>query len=466
MGIQLNSLAKITPSGGVSLTNSLFQPSALTGACASLVLAIWNNRNESVQKELDKCINVDKKFTDFKLTPFHLAALKENGAAMEALLKAGANIDAKDWKGYTALHHLALKGNTKAVSLLIKRGADPKIRNDLGGTYADLLRFNAPFRKDDFPLDRTLFSAQLKDPVVMQDTCIPKDAKTVGEMAARPEALFESWYEKPQKSDLWGIHKYAQLVYRDKYPEFKRNPPALEVLPVQVANKPRGTFCGLFAKDLIKKGDIIAEYTGEMITEEARENLENVDYLEADFPAIDSRVFRSAASMANDGFPNSSALPVGFSYLDVQGVDGISQRRFLVALEDIQPGEQITQNYGSQHPLKNTYSRFEFRLDAIREFFKEKDAWKKMMDSFPALTSQTISGEGYFEVMGLVEKGMYLFDTQPTLAWMIDEGLITRKDLNLFRKTAKNSEIAARIMRKGVLDHFIEPVLKMKEKDL
>ncbi len=455
MSNQLNSLVNIPSSGAVSVYSALnpfFQPGSLSGACASLATAIWNNKNiDRIKQEIDKCITPDKKFTEYKLTPFHLAAIQENGQAMEALLQAGARIDAKDWKEYTALHHMALKGNTQAVSALLKRGAKPELRNAHGSTYADLLRFNAPFRKPDsnFVLNPALFSAHTVDRAAMEPSCLPKGVRISEEVVAKPEALFGMWSVQLQFEPFPGQKKFHHFLLEEKYQPFKQKPPALRVAPVKFDDEKKPieeSFCGLFADSPIKKGDIIAEYTGEMITEEAKARLKNMEYLESDFPAIDSIKYRSPASMANDGFPNAGVLNWGFTDSDIKGIDGLPVRKILIAHEDIQPGEQIVINYGPGHLIKHSsLNHIEMRRAAMREFFA-KNSWEELISKIELYSSQ--SKEEHFTALIYQEKVNYLFDTPSELRWFLEEGLMTQKDIELIKESAKKSLVISQVYQK------------------
>ncbi|KAJ0394656.1 hypothetical protein P43SY_007941 [Pythium insidiosum] len=56
------------------------------------------------------------------------------------VLSLGANVDAQDTQGNTALHHAVLSDLGMAVRMLLDRGADPKIPNKDGKTPLDLAR--------------------------------------------------------------------------------------------------------------------------------------------------------------------------------------------------------------------------------------------------------------------------------------------------------------------------------------
>lgn len=59
----------------------------------------------------------------------HEAAEKNDHAAAEALLKAGANPNLKDSAGELPLHYAAEKGHLPLIELLISKGADVNAKN-------------------------------------------------------------------------------------------------------------------------------------------------------------------------------------------------------------------------------------------------------------------------------------------------------------------------------------------------
>jgi ankyrin repeat protein len=61
--------------------------------------------------------------------PLHAAAERGRREAVEFLLDKGADVKATDNGGQTPLHLAALRGNNKVVELLVARGADPRSRD-------------------------------------------------------------------------------------------------------------------------------------------------------------------------------------------------------------------------------------------------------------------------------------------------------------------------------------------------
>ncbi|MHB1021847.1 MAG: ankyrin repeat domain-containing protein [Acidobacteriaceae bacterium] len=76
-----------------------------------------------------------------KSQPLHSClALSKSPEIVQALIDCGADVNATQAGGYTALHQAAVAGSEKLVTLLLQAGADPKLRCDQGKTAADYAR--------------------------------------------------------------------------------------------------------------------------------------------------------------------------------------------------------------------------------------------------------------------------------------------------------------------------------------
>lgn len=73
-------------------------------------------------------------------TPLHMAARRGHRMLTEALLDAGADIDARDSKGVTPLMRAVNCGKTEVVRLLLERGADWQIADKEGALPMDAAR--------------------------------------------------------------------------------------------------------------------------------------------------------------------------------------------------------------------------------------------------------------------------------------------------------------------------------------
>ena len=74
-------------------------------------------------------------------SPLHLAAGSNTPAVIEALLRAGADLELTDSDGRTVLHHAAVVFPA-AFPLLLRLGADPQVRDAAGKTPMDYAREN------------------------------------------------------------------------------------------------------------------------------------------------------------------------------------------------------------------------------------------------------------------------------------------------------------------------------------
>jgi uncharacterized protein len=66
--------------------------------------------------------------------PLKIVAVRGDVRAIEMLVAAGAEIDARNEDGCTALHHAASQGHLPAVRRLVELGASLDVRDDDGRT--------------------------------------------------------------------------------------------------------------------------------------------------------------------------------------------------------------------------------------------------------------------------------------------------------------------------------------------
>ena len=162
-------------------------------------------------------------------TPLILAASSGRVAAMEALLAAGAEIDAADDHGYTALMRAALNGHDAAVKLLLENGADTA--KQVGKSNA--LKLAHEGKKEDsgqlgpnFKTTIALLEKHTKKAKAPKSKAAAKPAKKT---AAQGQAILKegSGSSKTLKAmaEKFAPHKVPPLLaelcnYWDKHPEF------------------------------------------------------------------------------------------------------------------------------------------------------------------------------------------------------------------------------------------------------
>src|SRR5439155_15149940 len=69
-----------------------------------------------------------------EVMPLHSAAAGRSRPAVEAVLDADVDVDARSHGGFTALHDAAQNGDLAIVELLLERGADPNATDERGRT--------------------------------------------------------------------------------------------------------------------------------------------------------------------------------------------------------------------------------------------------------------------------------------------------------------------------------------------
>jgi len=73
-------------------------------------------------------------------TPLHNAAGQGDVVDTEALIKAGADVDARDWLQRTPLHWAAVQGNVAVTKVLLDHGANMYAQDKSGKTPLDIAR--------------------------------------------------------------------------------------------------------------------------------------------------------------------------------------------------------------------------------------------------------------------------------------------------------------------------------------
>lgn len=415
---------------------SLVTLNQVPNCAANMAAMIYNNHNvQDVSTAIFSCQNfINQTYPPYQFTPMHLSVIANNTAAISILHhEFYANINAPDILGFTPLHHAGLKGESGVASQLIEWNARPETKNNWQGTYADLLRFQAPLNKNvnaTLKLHEIFFSAHKNNEITIDPQCQFPRVKYTNENVAESTLLIALWKRMAKAYVADAINQPIENNEQHKqYEEYSKKPAPLSIVPVKEFDK---LGCGVYSTRAIREGEIIAEYTGKAVSSPTE--VKNEDYMWSnDGMFIDSDKYRSPAAMINSGFPNSQ---FALYREEKGGIHGFPVQRVVIkALEDIPEGQQITINYGTSY-----YNRFkekgykELNPESRNQFIREGGLKKKltrilnMMKNGINPKNQTTLEEKFLNNI------LYVLTTPFCLKELVEVNLVTHEDLNYLEK--------------------------------
>lgn len=103
-------------------------------ADANIWAAIRHRDPTALRRHLETPGSLESSNPIFKFSPLTWAALVGDTHAVQLLLEKGANVNARNQDGGTALHAAAFLGRSDIVDLLLAKGADLQVKNNDGST--------------------------------------------------------------------------------------------------------------------------------------------------------------------------------------------------------------------------------------------------------------------------------------------------------------------------------------------
>jgi len=98
---------------------------------------------EAVKELLDKGVDVNAVVEGHSdLNALMVAALNRHSEVVEVLLAEGADVNARDEKGWSALMVATMENQIEMVKSMLEMGADVNIRSDEGRTALDIAEDN------------------------------------------------------------------------------------------------------------------------------------------------------------------------------------------------------------------------------------------------------------------------------------------------------------------------------------
>ena len=122
--------------------------SASAGECGKL--CDWDWWDTATQREVAAEIaTVDVNARNNYYTPLHLAVRFGTPANIKALLKAGADVNARQLESGTPLHYAGISDNPDKVLALLDAGADGRAKDKYGSTPFDYTKDNEKLKDTD-----------------------------------------------------------------------------------------------------------------------------------------------------------------------------------------------------------------------------------------------------------------------------------------------------------------------------
>ena len=111
-------------------------------------IMLFNGKYEVIKALLDNHANVNCLMPD-NITPFMFACVGNfSPDIIQLLIEYGADINAQDITGNTALISVCDTGNIEIIKTLVKNGANKTLKNSKGKTAYDVALHNGLFDKD------------------------------------------------------------------------------------------------------------------------------------------------------------------------------------------------------------------------------------------------------------------------------------------------------------------------------
>lgn len=340
------------------------------------------------------------------ITLLHVAAITSDVIAAEKLIAAGADVDARDCRGWTPLHHAAFANYGAMMSCLLQNGADGTLLNDRGATYKDILDLIYPQPVDTQEVIPLLWRGEKGEisPLTQEKFSALTSAEFIAENRITPQQIRKDWFDPEDvKNELSFTEEIKNL-----YLAFSESPSKLILSHVtHDASSGELPFCpglGLFAFKALAPKEVIGEYKGKICEEEPAYN----SYV---LRKIDAEKMRNAIAIANDGFPNAVMVPI-------HNVEGLPFRAVLIAAEPIKQGEQLCWHYGFHRVKLARY--VELRPKEVRDFIQSEN----IQELIHYMLVSSMSGQLSFENFVRTEKFRYILQTPPVLFALIFEGVV------------------------------------------
>lgn len=290
-------------------------------------LIALNQPIASIDKLLEKRIDLEAKDPNYDLTPLAVAAMAGNATVVDRLLRAKADPLPLDKLGWTPLHYLELTGNEEVKKMILTAAKTRRLPNlkELHQT----LNPRRPKPGEPIGFVQTLRGPQL--PMTAAEFTEMTGVAYSEDLVGTPKGLINYWVHAVPQSDPRFSTKMQKYV-AERFENQRENLPKLAIKKEkhQIITTSRIPSCGIIG------------FHGGKITPVGDGEADKSCRLEE----IDASQVTNLAAMIGDGIPNCQITTVR--------IEGI-QYHVVIATRTIEIGEELRIDFGPHHISKYSY---------------------------------------------------------------------------------------------------------------
>lgn len=342
-----------------------------------------------------------------KLSLLHVAVIANNKTAVKELIDAKVDVNAKDAKGWTPLHHAALWDNPNILALLILSSTDLDAKNSAGGTFRDILNLTRKIKHLTDTINVFHDGQRMTEDEFSQLT----GATYRTELLYSRIRMLQDW--KSRDSITMGVYPFTEEMRK----QYRQNPPlphCLKATTHDAEGKMLGFSPGLgvFANRDIPKRTYAGEYLGHV-----KKIGSPASRYQVGDEGTDGSVIGNEISRINRSFPNVAMI-------QILNERGAPLRRIIITIEPVAKDKELFWNYGFNETALGPY--VEMRPQAMREFLKKNDL--KRLQTL--LLNDLMDATKSFEDFVLVEQFRYILQTPSNIFTLILDGTLDSKVAN------------------------------------
>ncbi len=358
-------------------------------------LIALNQPIDSINKVLEKGVDLEAKDPNYDLTPLAVAAMAGNGAVVDRLLRAKADPLPLDKVGWTPLHYLELSGNDEIKKMILTAAKTRRLPN-----LKELHRTLNPRRpKPNEPIGLVQNLRNRQSPLTAAEFSQMTGLAYSEDLVGTPKGLIDYWVHAVPQNDPRFSYKKQKYV-AERFENQRDNLPKLAIKKEshQIIATSRIPSCGMIG------------FHGGKITPVEEGDADKSCRLEE----IDASQATNLAAMIGDGIPNCQITTVR--------IDGI-QYHVVIATRTIEKGEELRMDFGPLH-----VSKYKYKAPSAEtiEFYRQNSP-SKLYEEIHAYEDS--SPREQIEKDGLRHQLRYLFSTPFLVLELLRQNMLQPEEL-------------------------------------